>query len=87
MTYKKTQDSFIAAGCTHQQVRSTLKQIVGVEDFLIMPSQVRADSFARAKAHLYGNLGPVPVPADNIESTVIGYQLKQQGKLPQSRFS
>lgn len=40
MTHKKTQDSFMAQDFTHQQVRSTLKQIVGVEDFLIMPSQV-----------------------------------------------
>lgn len=45
-----------------------------------MPSQVWADSFARAKAHLYGNLGPVPVLADNIESTLISDQLKQQRK-------
>lgn len=80
MTHRKTKDIFMTQAYTHQQVCSTLKQIVGVEDFLIMPSQVWADSFAGAKAHLYGNLGPVPVSADNIESTCISYQLKQQGK-------
>lgn len=60
---------------TDQQICSTLEQIVGIEDFLIMPSQVRPNSFPRSKTHLYGNLGPSPVLTDDVKPTLISYQL------------
>lgn len=40
-----------------------------------MPSQVRPNGFPRSKTHLYGNLGPSPVLADDVKPALISYQL------------
>lgn len=75
-TGKKDMLSGWCMGLTHQQVCSILKQIVGIEDSLVMPSQVWANGFARGKAHVKRNLGPSPVLADDVKPALLCYQLK-----------
>lgn len=60
---------------TDQQVCSALEQIVWIEGFLIMPSQVRPNSFPGGKTHLYSNLGPSPVLTHDVKPALISNQL------------
>lgn len=66
---------------THQQVCSALKQIVWIEDSLVMSSQVRADCLPRGEAHLDRDLGPAPVLAHKVESPLVRYQLEPQSRV------
>lgn len=67
---------------TDQQVGAALEQIVGIEDFLIMPSQVGPNSFPRSKTHLNGDLGPSPVLTDDVEPALVSYQLGTKAAYP-----
>lgn len=60
---------------TDQQVCAALEQVVGIEDFLIMPPQVRPNSFPGGKTHLYSNLGPSPVLTHDVKPALICNQL------------
>lgn len=54
---------------THPQTVPRQEQVVGVEDSLVMPSDMGAHSFARSKTHLGGNFGPFSILANNCKST------------------
>lgn len=64
---------------TYRQIISSLEDVIWVEDPLIVCPQMRANSFAWRKAHLYRYLSPAPLLADSIEAPLFIHQLKNKG--------
>ncbi len=56
-------------------MNSCLEQIIWVENPLIVSTKVRANCFARSKAHLQCDLGPSPVFTDHIKASLLFDQL------------
>lgn len=54
----------------YQETRSRLEQVVGVENSLVMCTDVRAHGFARSKAHPCGYFGPFSLLANYIKSSL-----------------
>lgn len=59
-----------AFSTAYQETRSRLEQVVGVENSLVMRTDVRAHSFARSKAHPRGYFGPFSLLANYIKSSL-----------------
>jgi hypothetical protein len=63
---------------THQKVGSSLEQVVGVKDPLIVGAQMRAYGLSWSKAHLQGYLRPASLSANRIKSPLIVHQLGKE---------
>lgn len=61
---------------TYGQIVSSLKQVIWVEDPLIVCPQMRAYSFAWSKAQLHRYLCPSPLPADCVKASFFIHQLR-----------